>query len=237
MNMNPRPPASKQLILGVAAIVFGAIFLLRNLGVIDTEGVHQFWPLVFVLLGALKIGLRSEAGSQRDYFWGGALILVGTTMTLHRLGVIDFNWHAWWPILLIGFGVSIMLKGHSKRHHGLEWKTAVGGEADEIIDAAAILGGCRRQVCAQNFRGGDITAIMGGCEIDLRNASINGEAVLNVVAFWGGIELKVPTDWTVILQGSGIMGGFVEKTKMPPDSSKRLIVRGYAIMGGLEVKN
>lgn len=236
MNMNPRPPVSNQLILGIVAISFGALFLLRNLGIIDADGVRQFWPLVFVFLGVLKIVLHRGSGSARDYFWGGALILVGTTMTLHRSGLIDFNWHDWWPVLLIGFGVSIMLKGPCKRH-GLKWKNVAEGGADEIIDAAAILGGYRRQVSAQNFRGGDITAIMGGCEIDLRNASINGEAVLNVVAFWGGIELKVPTDWTVILQGSGIMGGFVEKTKTPPDATKRLIVRGYAIMGGFEAKN
>lgn len=236
MNMNPRPPVSNQLILGIVAIGFGVLFLLRNLGVIEADGVRQFWPLVLVFLGVLKIMLHGGSGSARDYFWGGALILVGSTMTLHRLGVIDFSWHAWWPVLLIAFGVSIMLKG-GYRQRGLAWKTVLEGESDEVIDAAAILGSYRRQVRSQNFRGGDITAIMGGCEIDLRDASINGEAVLNVVAFWGGIELKVPTDWTVILQGSGIMGGFVEKTKMPADSNKRLVVRGYAIMGGFEAKN
>jgi hypothetical protein len=33
------------------------------------------------------------------------------------------------------------------------------------------------------------------------------------------------------------MGGFEEKTVAPPDNSKRLVVRGYAIMGGVEVRN
>jgi hypothetical protein len=33
------------------------------------------------------------------------------------------------------------------------------------------------------------------------------------------------------------MGGFTEKTARPPDNSKRLIVTGYAIMGGVEVRN
>ena len=78
---------------------------------------------------------------------------------------------------------------------------------------------------------------MGGCELDMRDASIKGEAVINVFAVFGGISIKVPRDWTVILHGTPIMGGFDEKTNAPPDNTKRLIVNGYAIMGGVEVRN
>jgi predicted membrane protein len=92
-------------------------------------------------------------------------------------------------------------------------------------------------VFTPNFRGGEITAVMGGCALDLRNSSIQDEAVVTVFAFWGGVTLKVPPDWTVVLNGTPIMGGFEEKTIAPPDNSKRLIIRGYAIMGGVEVRN
>jgi hypothetical protein len=61
--------------------------------------------------------------------------------------------------------------------------------------------------------------------------------VINVFAVMGGIEMKVPTDWTVILNGSPIIGGFDEKTINPKDGNKRLIVTGYAIMGGVQVNN
>jgi predicted membrane protein len=78
---------------------------------------------------------------------------------------------------------------------------------------------------------------MGGCSLDMRTASIQGEAVINVFAFWGGVTIKCPPDWTVVLQGTPIMGGFEEKTATPPDGSKRLVIRGYAVMGGVEVRN
>ncbi|MDB5745779.1 MAG: hypothetical protein JWP72_627, partial [Massilia sp.] len=76
-----------------------------------------------------------------------------------------------------------------------------------------------------------------GCTLDMRGASIRGEATINVFAFWGGVTIKCPPDWTIVLQGTPIMGGFDEKTATPPDNSKRLVIRGYAIMGGVEVRN
>ena len=54
----------------------------------------------------------------------------------------------------------------------------------------------RQQLAA--FRGADLIAVMGGCEIDLRQAAINGEAVIDVFCMWGGIEIRVPEDWTVV---------------------------------------
>jgi hypothetical protein len=71
----------------------------------------------------------------------------------------------------------------------------------------------------------------------MRGSSIEGEAVLNVFTVCGGITIKCPPDWTVVLHGTPILGGFDEKTATPPDTSKRLIVKGYAILGGLEVRN
>lgn len=84
------------------------------------------------------------------------------------------------------------------------------GDDDSIIEVSAILGGYVRRVSSQRFRGGDINAVLAGCEIDLRQASIEGEAVLNVFALCGGITIKVPPDWSVVLQGTPILGGFEE---------------------------
>jgi hypothetical protein len=61
--------------------------------------------------------------------------------------------------------------------------------------------------------------------------------VLNVFALCGGINIKIPPDWSVVLQGTPILGGFEEKTIVPPNKDKRLYVTGYAIMGGLEIRN
>jgi hypothetical protein len=55
---------------------------------------------------------------------------------------------------------------------------------------------------------------------------------------WGGIELRVPEDWTVIGRVVSVLGGFDDTTRAPQGAGHhRLIVRGFAIMGGIEIKN
>jgi hypothetical protein len=111
-----------------------------------------------------------------------------------------------------------------------------GTNLDNVVDIAAVLGGFERRLATPDFRGGEITAVMGGCALDLRESSIVKEAVINVFVIWGGINIKVPPDWTVVLNGTPIMGGFSEKTLSVPDRGKRLVITGYAIMGGVEVR-
>jgi predicted membrane protein len=107
------------------------------------------------------------------------------------------------------------------------------------VNAFAVLGGVQQSNNSQDFRGGESSAIMGGCEIDLRQASIQEEeAVINTFAMWGGIKIKVPPTWNVIVQGVPFLGGFDDKSVKPADrSAKRLVVKGTAIMGGVEVTN
>jgi hypothetical protein len=80
--------------------------------------------------------------------------------------------------------------------------------------------------------------MMGGCEIDLRHASIGGEAVFDVFALWGGIEIRVPPDWTVVSRITPILGGVDDKTRPPQAASRHcLVLRGFIVMAGVEIKN
>jgi hypothetical protein len=55
---------------------------------------------------------------------------------------------------------------------------------------------------------------------------------------WGGIEIYVPRDWHVTVSGFPLLGGFEDKTyQQPGEASGHLVVKGMAVMGGVEVKN
>jgi predicted membrane protein len=106
------------------------------------------------------------------------------------------------------------------------------------FSSMAIMGGVSRGNNSKAFRGADLLAIMGGCEIDLRKAAINGEAVIDVFTMWGGIEIRVPEDWTVVSNIVPLLGGVDDKTRPPQGATAHTLkLRGFAIMGGVEIKN
>jgi predicted membrane protein len=234
---------TSQVLMGVLVIAIGLLFLLDNLDIIEIHDALAFWPLVFIFAGVAKL---LDTTSPDGYLVGLAGIGIGVTMILHRLGIIYFSWRAVWPLILIGVGALVVYRamtGQRSARFGVavaDAKDGMGVPSDagaQTVDVTAVLGGFERRVHSKDFRGGEVTAVMGGCALDMREASIVGEAVIHVFAFWGGVTLKVPPDWTIVLEGTPIMGGFEEKTVAPPDNSKRLVVRGYAIMGGVEVRN
>jgi predicted membrane protein len=238
-NENTRPctSAGAQVAIGLLVVAFGVLFLLDNLGIIYVRNVIFFWPLAFVASGLVAL---FSNGPRSGRITGIVLIAIGAAMLLHRLGYYFISWRTFWPLVMIAMGGLILYRtmgGGRVVQVRTDPYTKDDAKADNVVDITAILGGFERRLSATDFRGGEITAIMGGCELDLREAGLTGDAVINVFAIWGGITIKVPPDWTVVLHGTPVMGGFTEKTARPPDNSKRLVVTGYAIMGGVEVRN
>jgi class 3 adenylate cyclase len=83
-------------------------------------------------------------------------------------------------------------------------------------------------------------AVMGGCDLDLRQAEIDGpEVVIKAVAFWGGIKIIVPEGFDVELDGFSFMGGRNLRLRNVPliPGSPRIRIRGFAVMGGIDVRS
>jgi predicted membrane protein len=236
-NTRTGTSAGAQVAIGLLVVAFGVLFLLDNLGIIYVRNVIFFWPLAFVASGLVAL---FSNGPRSGRITGIVLIAIGAAMLLHRLGYYFISWRTFWPLVMIGMGGLILYRtmgGGRVVQVRTDPYTKDDAKADNVVDITAILGGFERRLSAPDFRGGEITAIMGGCELDLREAGLTADAVINVFAIWGGITIKVPPDWTVVLHGTPVMGGFTEKTARPPDNSKRLVVTGYAVMGGVEVRN
>jgi len=102
----------------------------------------------------------------------------------------------------------------------------------------AIMGGSHRRGRFRAVGSINAVAIMGGDEIDLREAEIEGgELTVNLFALMGGSNIYVPDSVEVEVGGFSFMGGHEEVgSERPPRPGAPLIrIRVYALMGGATI--
>lgn len=213
---------------GLVIAGLGIIFLLDNLDIVETWDIVRFWPLLLVAVGVQHLFQARDRGTAvSGTLWAGA----GGLLLLSNLDLIDFSLWDLWPLLLVAIGVRMLAHvGSGSR------SPAAATDADESCHA--FLGSVQRRNRSANFRGGSASAFMGGVELDLREADLAGdEAVIRVFAMWGGIEIRIPEEWTAEVRAVQIMGGVEDKTRGPAAVTKRLVLDGSVVMGGVEIKN
>jgi Domain of unknown function (DUF5668) len=249
------PNAAGGLIIGVAVIAVGVLFLLRNVGIVYFEDIWQFWPVILIVIGISKLtNTHSASHVTSGLIIGG----IGTVFLLRNLGYIYGNiWEYIWPGILIAVGLSILvrhLEGRGQRLDpglpppgtgnpfvtpGSGFSAATSGA--NYLHAECVFSGTRQKLETQDFLGGKVAAVFGGAEIDLRGVGTKREEVsIKADAVFGGIELWVPAHWQTIVRGTGVFGSFEDKTfPAAPGQSKapRLVVTGGAVFGSVIVKN
>lgn len=118
--------------------------------------------------------------------------------------------------------------------------TPEGNTDQEYINITAVFGGNRKTVYSKNFAGGEIVCVMGGADIDLSNADIQGPVQMEITCFMGGAKIIVPPHWRIVSEATVFMGGVDDKRNAPEqntDAQKVLTIDGTCIMGGIEIKS
>lgn len=245
--MKPEPKrcegtVSLRLVFGLLLLAAGAIFLADNLGLVDGDPLlRRLWPAAFAAIG---VAVLLDPSAGRGRWWGAVWLLAGAWIWADQEGWVEVDfWDLFFPAALLVVGGSLVWRAFGSPGRPTRAATA---EPDSYVRAFAVMAGNERRSVSSALRGADLTAFMGGVTLDLTQARLEGgEAVVDAIAFWGGIEIRVPQDWIVVSRVIPLMGGFEDKTRPPapageravPTVAPRLIVRGVAIMGGIEVKN
>jgi hypothetical protein len=223
----PRPHG--RAVLGLLLVLLGLAWTAGNLGVLPDTLMSHAWPLLLLAAGAFKARQPPRDGQRA---LGVALLGLGVFFQVQAL--LAWRFGDSWPLLLVMLGGFMLWRAFARR--------GTGPAEDEAgaLSELAFIGGASRVLKTPAFRGGYVTVVLGGSAVDLRRSSISTSPVfVDVFALWGGIDLKVPPGWTVDAKGVPLIGGFEDKTQPPLEtaSAPRLVVRGYALMGAVEISN
>ncbi|MGD9345419.1 MAG: DUF5668 domain-containing protein [Candidatus Aminicenantes bacterium] len=222
-----------RVFAGILIIVIGVIFLLGSLDRIDVgDLLSEYWPLILVAIGLWHI----LAHNFRQVGTGLILIVVGSVFMLIKWGILGTSfWSVFWPVLIIAAGLWILLK---PRFKGYEGKIPGFKEAD--LDDFVLFAGINRRLESKEFRGGKATALFGGIELDFTNTKLaENQATVDLTAMFGGIDVRVPRNWKVVVDSHAILGGVGDKhsPESPDKIEATLFIKATAIFGGVEIKN
>jgi hypothetical protein len=213
-----------RLFFGALIVAVGAVLLLDNAGVLDAgEVFSEWWPVVVILAGVLTF-----AANPRH--WPVALIItaVGLAFLLSNLDIVDLS-DIVIPAAIILVGLLVIFG------RGMGTKT----EAGDRVSSFNVFSGSEIASHSKQFQGGNVSAMFGGAEVDLRDAIPTPDAQLDVFTAFGGVELKVPQGWHVAVKGLPLFGGIdnVTAKEQLPDNPPVLAVSATVLFGGLEIKH
>jgi hypothetical protein len=179
---------------------------------------------------------------------GLCLVGLGVVLILHNVGVLDAaEALRLWPVALIVLG-GVMLystvRGGDMRRSGVSvgavvWVVILGmilsyafdrrSSASPLpeghVNVFAVMSGDRQPLAPGQFRGGRMTTVMGGAQLDLRQSTLApGEtAVVDVFTAMGGGVIRVPQDWRVEIEATAVAGGIKDdrpRRTTPKDSER-----------------
>ena len=221
-HTQPAPVQSiGKLMAGLFFTAAGLLLTADNLDLMDAEPYLELWPSLLIAFGVFKV---LDPGSSK--LSGGVLVLIGAWLLALNLNLIRFSIFDLWPLVLIAAGIGFIVH-------------AVRGERQGSLPGGVAIFTTRTTVeTTRDYRGGNLIAFMGGHTVDLTDADITtSPAVLDVFAWWGGVEIFVPDHWEVVSEVTPFMAGFeMKRGRAAGDPNKRLIIRGAAVMAGIDVK-
>ena len=228
--------SGSRVTLGTILIIIGGLYFLQSFNFFSFNVPHIIFSFPFIVF---IIGLLILLNSRNKLF-GALLAIIGILTLMPKIFPSFYvSDNILWPIILIALGILIIFRRRPAYYH---YNKASGNVVDkDYIDEVAIFGGAHRIFNTDNFKGGNITAIFGGSELDFSQCKLaEGDVIIDIVMIFGGATFVVPRDWNVIINVTPIFGGFSNKSfknpGVPIDTSRTLIIRGVTIFGGGEIK-
>lgn len=246
---------SNRILAGLILLAAGVLLLVHKMGG-PVPGWLFTWPVLLIVIG-LFAGAKSRFHNPGSFI----LIIIGTVFLMDQ-SFPGWEFHRFiLPIILIAVGLLYILRprhtfrGPGGRFGRGRWRDCdprfagpggipggvnTPGENDdqEFIEINAVFSGVKKNILSKNFKGGSVTSFMGGTELNLQKAEIQGAVVLEVNNIFGGTKLVLPSHWDVKNEVTAVFGGIEDKRGFNgnnPDLSKSLILKGSCIFGGIEI--
>ena len=248
MNNNYDHKENGIVIGGLILVGVGGALLLRNM---DFPLPHWIftWPMILILVGVYS-GFKHNF---RNSSWIILMALGGFFLLDEVIPEVNLQPY-FWPLFIIVIGLLFILRPrrNSWRNYKQDentWKPNVTINAEENINdssdflkISSVFSGVKRTILSKSFKGGNISCVFGGAEVDFTQSDIQGRIILRIEQVFGGTKLIVPANWTVSNEMDGVFHGVDDKrvfngSVQSTDPNKVLALKGSCVFAGVEIKS
>lgn len=219
-----------NLIWGIILIVIGLIIGLNSLGIADINIFFDGWWTLFIIIPNLVDIIKTPSKGE-SYVW----LAVGLVLLLCAQDILSFKviGKLIFPAILVGLGLSILLKDKVEAKVKEKIKTL---NQEGLEEYYAIFSGQEINPKGEEFKGANLNAVFGGIDLNLTEAQIQKDTLVNVTSVFGGVDINVPSNVNVKVQGTSIFGGVDNKVKKYTENLPTIYVKAFCLFGGTEIK-
>ena len=220
----------RNILWGLVLILIGFVIGGNSLGITNINLFFDGWWTLFIIIPSI-IDLIKEPTKTSNYIWLG----LGIVLLLCAQEILSFEivGKLLLPAILVGIGLSILLKDRL----GAKVKEKIKDLNKEGLEEYyAIFSGQEINPKGEDFKGATLNAIFGGIDLNLTDAQIQKDTLINVTSVFGGVDIKVPSNVNVKVQGTSIFGGVDNKIKQYTENLPTIYIKAFCLFGGADIK-
>jgi len=247
----------KKIVIGFIIMLFGAFMLLNNMGLFlpDVYRIVVSWQTVLIAIG---IVLLVDKPSDHKIA-GTVLILIGLLFMLHKLFYVNIGSFII-PAIFIAVGIGIIIKSVTGKSIFKDYETWSGDNPDlksrftdfaknittesgGVVRKEYVFSGSKEKWSQGKLKNVEIEAVFSGVEIDFSQAELADDikvaALIKIKSVFSGVILYVPDDWNIVVQKTGVFGGFTDNRPnrvLQVSGNKYVVLEVEALFGGGELR-
>lgn len=222
-----------NVLWGLVFIALGLIIGLNAMGITNINIFFKGWWTLFIIVPSF-IGIFKDENKTWSIIW----LVIGIVLLLCTRDILSFDiiGKLIFPFILVMIGLSFIFKDMFQTKVNEKIKK-LNSERVDGENFCATFGGIKNNYKDQEFKGANVDAIFGGVELDLSEAIINHDQIINSNAIFGGVDIKAPKGVNIKVKSTPIFGGVSNKLKNNYNGSLPTIyINAFCLFGGVDIK-
>lgn len=222
----------KNMLWGIVLIVVGIVLGLNALDITDIDLFFDGWWTLFIIIPCFI-----DLFKDKDKTGNIVGLVIGIFLLLSCQELIDFSilWKMVVPVVLILIGLSFIFK-NTFNDSAKKIKEINSKNRENDKEILAVFSSQKVNTSDEKFEGASISCVFGGVSLDLREAKITSDIVINATSVFGGIDILVSDNVTVKVNSTSIFGGVDNKRENNSDNRKIIYVNATCLFGGVDIK-